>query len=91
MKFGKSLWVGILSVVLASSEISCAKNETNTASKTNEKNQTSENATSKPGKKVEIIYSMWGSAEEGNTTQKVADKFNASQDRIEVKVQAIPW
>lgn len=43
------------------------------------------------GEKVKITYSMWGSAEEGATTQKVADKFNASQDRIEVEVVSIPW
>jgi len=41
--------------------------------------------------KVKIIYSMWGSAEEGKTTQETADIFNASQDRIEVEVLAIPW
>ncbi|QJD88418.1 ABC transporter substrate-binding protein [Cohnella herbarum] len=41
--------------------------------------------------KVKIIYSMWGSAEEGSKTQEVADKFNASQENIEVEVQAIPW
>jgi multiple sugar transport system substrate-binding protein len=41
--------------------------------------------------KVKIIYSMWGSEEEGNKTQEAADKFNATQDRIEVEVQAIPW
>ncbi|MDR6879429.1 multiple sugar transport system substrate-binding protein [Bacillus sp. 3255] len=41
--------------------------------------------------KVKITYSMWGSEEEGNKTQEAANKFNASQNRIEVKVQAIPW
>ena len=56
-------------------------------------------ATSKPAvtttspstEKVKITYSMWGSEEEGKKTQEAADKFNASQNRIEVKVQAIPW
>ncbi len=43
------------------------------------------------GEKVKITYSMWGSAEEGSKTQEVADKFNASQDKIEVEVVAIPW
>lgn len=91
MKVGKLFGVGVLSVVLASSVIGCAKNETNTASKATDAPKASEKETSKPEEKVKIIYSMWGSAEEGNVTQGVADKFNASQDRIEVKVEAIPW
>ncbi|MGO4270432.1 extracellular solute-binding protein, partial [Paenibacillus sp. TAF58] len=41
--------------------------------------------------KVKITYSMWGSEAEGSKTQEAADKFNASQNKIEVKVQAIPW
>ncbi|MBP1756159.1 MAG: extracellular solute-binding protein family 1, partial [Firmicutes bacterium] len=41
--------------------------------------------------KVNITYSMWGSAEEGANVQVVADKFNASQDKIQVEVVAIPW
>jgi multiple sugar transport system substrate-binding protein len=43
------------------------------------------------GGKVKITYSMWGSADEGAATQKVADAFNASQDRIEVEIMFIPW
>ncbi|OCT14842.1 ABC transporter substrate-binding protein [Paenibacillus pectinilyticus] len=51
-----------------------------------------ETATKAPStEKVKITYSMWGSEAEGNKTQEAADKFNASQDKIEVKVQAIPW
>lgn len=42
------------------------------------------------GGKVEIVYSFWGTPDEGAAVQKVADKFNASQDRIEVKVMSIP-
>lgn len=91
MKVGKAFEVGILSTALALSVIGCAKDETNTATKASDAPKASENATSKPEEKVKIIYSMWGSAEEGNVTQGVADKFNASQDRIEVEVQAIPW
>ncbi|AWV32399.1 sugar ABC transporter substrate-binding protein [Paenibacillus sp. FSL H7-0716] len=91
MKVGKAFGVGILSTALALSVIGCAKEETNTATKATDASKASENATSKPEEKVKIIYSMWGSAEEGNVTQGVADKFNASQDRIEVEVQAIPW
>ncbi|WP_405175923.1 sugar ABC transporter substrate-binding protein [Paenibacillus sp. FSL H8-0261] len=91
MRVGKVFGVGILSTALALSVIGCAKDETNTATEATDAPKASENATSKPEEKVKIIYSMWGSAEEGNVTQGVADKFNASQDRIEVEVQAIPW
>lgn len=59
------------------------------------KEDTSKGDTSKDdsnsGEKVKITYSMWGSQEEGSVTQELADKFNASQDRIEVEVVAIPW
>lgn len=47
--------------------------------------------TASTGEKIKITYSMWGSAAEGSTTQAIADKFNASQDKIEVEVVAIPW
>lgn len=43
------------------------------------------------GEKVHITYTIWGSADEGANVQAVADKFNESQDRIEVEVMAIPW
>ncbi|HWT77000.1 MAG TPA: sugar ABC transporter substrate-binding protein [Mobilitalea sp.] len=54
------------------------------------KDDTSSSNTSS-GEKVKITYSMWGSTDEGAVTQKLADKFNASQDKIEVEVVAIPW
>ena len=40
--------------------------------------------------KVQITYSYWGLPDEAASIQLVADKFNASQDRIEVTVMAIP-
>lgn len=42
------------------------------------------------GEKVHITYSFWGTPDEAATVQAVADTFNASQDRIEVEVIAIP-
>lgn len=45
----------------------------------------------KGDEKIKITYSMWGSADEGAVTQQLADQFNASQDKIEVEVLAIPW
>lgn len=44
-----------------------------------------------PAEKVHITYANWGSADEIVSIQQVADKFNASQDRIEVEVISIPW
>lgn len=40
--------------------------------------------------KVQITYAIWGAEEEAANTQLVADRFNASQDRIEVSVIPIP-
>lgn len=44
-----------------------------------------------PAEKIEITYAMWGNEEEAANTQKTADVFNASQDRIHVSVIPIPW
>jgi multiple sugar transport system substrate-binding protein len=96
MKTGRKLGVGLVSATLVMSVVGCGSNdnngnkETNTAPSGTEATKTPATSSSKT-EKVKIIYSMWGSAEEGNTTQSVADKFNASQDRIQVEVQAIPW
>ncbi|MCR8657755.1 ABC transporter substrate-binding protein [Paenibacillus endoradicis] len=95
MKKGKKLWVGLILAALAMSAIGCGNNGGNTVSPGSDTTNTLATktpATSSPKtEKVKIIYSMWGSAEEGNATQGVADQFNASQDKIEVEVQAIPW
>lgn len=41
--------------------------------------------------KVQLTYAMWGSETEAANTQKTIDRFNASQDRIEVKCIPVPW
>jgi ABC-type sugar transport system, periplasmic component len=84
---------GLLSAALVIGVIGCGSSEdkeTSTASKGTDTTSSSETSSSKT-EKVKITYSMWGSAEEGSVTQAVADKFNASQDRIEVEVVSIPW
>ena len=43
------------------------------------------------GGKVEITFSLWGTATEEVETQRALDVFNASQDRIRVSARAIPW
>ena len=40
--------------------------------------------------RVNILYSFWGTPDEGAAVQAVADKFTASQDRIKVEVLSIP-
>lgn len=99
MKKAQKLGAGLILTALMVSAAGCGNNAAdtensgnkgntgNTATKSEEPAKTSEAS----AEKVKIVYSMWGSAAEGNTTQKVADRFNASQDKIEVEVQAIPW
>ena len=43
-----------------------------------------------PVEKVQITYSYWGLPDEATSVQAVVDQFNASQERIEVKVMSIP-
>lgn len=97
MNTGKKLGAGMLMAALVVGAVGCGNNDNN---KTNSASspassggataKAAETSTSKT-KKVKITYSMWGSAEEGKTVQATADKFNASQDKIEVEVVAIPW
>ncbi|MGO4184133.1 sugar ABC transporter substrate-binding protein, partial [Paenibacillus sp. TAF43_2] len=93
MKVGKRLGVGLILAALTFSAIGCGNNgnkETNTTPSAEEATSKPENSPSKT-EKVKITYSMWGSEEEGKTVQAAADKYNAFQDKIEVKVEAIPW
>jgi multiple sugar transport system substrate-binding protein len=41
--------------------------------------------------KVELTFTLWGSAAEEAETQKALDAFNNSQNRIRVTARAIPW
>ncbi|HEX7057193.1 MAG TPA: sugar ABC transporter substrate-binding protein [Bacilli bacterium] len=93
MKAGKRLGAVLIAAILVFGVIGCAKNGANTTTGGDVSNSS---ATSAPGggqktEKVKITYSMWGSEEEGKTTQATVDKFNASQDKIEVEVVPIPW
>lgn len=93
MKWGRKLGAGLILTLLAMSTAACANNGGNPEPTSSDAlpATTKQPDKEKDKEKVEIIYSMWGSEAEGSTTQAVADKFNASQDRIEVQVQAIPW
>jgi len=44
-----------------------------------------------PAEKIKITYSNWGTAEESKTVMEVAAKYNQTQDKVEVVVEAIPW
>lgn len=91
----------IISVLLAAIMIfsmfsfaGCSKKKDNATESTKITDKAESKDTNKDAaktEKVKITYSMWGSQDEGSVTQKLADKFNASQDRIEVQVVAIPW
>lgn len=41
------------------------------------------------GEKIKITYAQWGNETETAATQKIADKFNSQQDKIEVEVVKI--
>lgn len=43
------------------------------------------------GDRVVITYAQWGTADETKVTEETAQRFNDSQDRIEVQVMQIPW
>jgi multiple sugar transport system substrate-binding protein len=44
-----------------------------------------------PGEKVKVTYSCWGSDDELKVVQTAMDKYNASQDKIEVSTMPIAW
>ncbi|KRE75445.1 ABC transporter substrate-binding protein [Paenibacillus sp. Soil750] len=89
----KGFVVSVSMVLILSMMAGCStNNDKPSASPTGDAATKAPEKTAAPStEKVKITYSMWGSEAEGSATQAAADKFNASQNRIEVKVQAIPW
>jgi len=92
----KKIIAVLLTSIMALSLIACGKEaaETKGNDTTEDVSVTSSvKATEAPvstGEKVKITYSIWGTATEQEATQLIADKFNASQDKIEVTVMSIP-
>lgn len=89
----KKLIALFLCVLMSLSLFACAQAATPVSSAA----PTSSEAASTPaassaasGEKVHITYSMWGNDTEAKSTQATLDKFNASQDRIEVELIMIP-
>ena len=68
----------------------CGNSNQAPAASTDAGNQPAQTQTSSgSGEKVHITYAQWGNETETAATQKVADKFNSEQDRIEVEVVKI--
>ena len=44
-----------------------------------------------PAEKIKIGYSGWGTVEENKATQANVDRFNSSQDKVEVEYMLFPW
>lgn len=76
----KRLLTLLLCLVMSLSLLACSNNTTGGNSNT-----------TKPGEKIKLTYALWGGEDEAKNTQKTIDKFNASQDRIEVSCIPIPW
>lgn len=85
--------IGMLTVVGCNKKEEEVIKDDTTNSETSSSDSTTETKAPEAtdAEKVKIIYSMWGSEAEGNVTQELADQFNATQDRIEVEIMAIPW
>ncbi|MDF2802539.1 MAG: sugar transporter substrate-binding protein [Anaerocolumna sp.] len=53
------------------------------------KEETKDTEEKSSGERIKITYAQWGNEVETAATQKVADKFNSEQDRIQVEVVKI--
>lgn len=97
MKAMKKVLVLLLAAIIAFGMIACGKDDDKITSGDDPKvqdNDSGKKDTSSDkgsGEKVKLTFSIWGGQDEQANTQETVDKFNASQDRIEVEVMAIPW
>lgn len=92
MKKAKKLLALALSVLLMLALAACSDTSgtSSTANNNSDEAASATNAgTTGSGDKVIITYAQWGNDVETAAAQAVAEKFNASQDRIEVQVQQI--
>ncbi len=90
MKLTKKLVALLLGIMMVIGLVACASPASNApAAAPSEEAESSQPAA--PAEKVKITYALWGNETEAKTTQATADKFNASQDRIEVECMPIPW
>ncbi len=95
MKVLKKVMVLLLVVAMVFGAMACSKDSTTSdgdkTTSQQDKDSGKKSGDIKTGEKVKLTFSIWGGQDEQANTQAVADKFNASQDRIEVEVIAIPW
>jgi multiple sugar transport system substrate-binding protein len=82
------LMVAIMTMGLAG----CAETTTDTTTETPVASEKTDVATeTESTEKIHITYAQWGSEEEAQNTQKSIDRFNDSQETIEVECIPIPW
>ncbi len=97
----KSIKKAIVLLICFAVLLSCAACSGTTATPTTSEPAAASSAEAKPaesaqaesapaGEKVKITYANWGNADEMKVLQAAVDKFNASQDKIEVEVMQIP-
>lgn len=92
MERKKRILAIMLCAMMVFSLVGCGGTADPIASPSASPSQSTSNEPAAPsGEKVKITYSNWGSADEMVTVQAAVDKFNASQDRIEVTIIPIPW
>ena len=85
MKNHKRIWSLVLTIMLATGILAGCGSDSPTGSST----ASSGEASSESGERVTITYSQWGNDTETAATKAVAEKFNASQDRITVEIMQI--
>ncbi|PHV69629.1 ABC transporter substrate-binding protein [Sporanaerobium hydrogeniformans] len=90
----KKLLTLLMVITLPFGVVACGSSKTEpaeSATPATQKSATAETKDSTAGEKVHLTYALWGGEDEAKNTQKTIDKFNASQDRIEVECMPIPW
>lgn len=87
MKLGKKLIASALCLAMLAGLAACGTGTPSTAPSTAPSSQA---ATSTATDKVQIDFMIWANDTEAATTQKVLDTYNASQDKIEVKLSYVP-
>lgn len=99
MKKIKKILAAVMMTTLTFSLVACGKETSSTSgnsateapkkTETTADNGDSGSDSASKGEKVKITYAQWGNEVETAATQKVADKFNSEQDKIEVEVVKI--
>lgn len=92
-KVSKVLALFMAVTMLTGISVGCSSEKSaSTAAPSTSTPSTAESTAAAPSstEKVKITYALWANDTEAANTQKVLDKFNASQDHIEVSLLPIP-